>query len=300
MTKRIFLIFLTGILVLPLMLKADDNTGKRIILATNRIPITMYMQQPASSTTDSRQGAVCYDSILFQFHNNNKIIDVIDLKNQKKLQEISYPETTANHANNAVFGIERYAAGDRFPLLYLSRNKNNGIYIYRITGTDGNFSLQKVQTFDINATTDSYYYPDAMIDCEGGYMWFVGYTKDNWQTDDGSGNNLVKYAKMRLPKLAEGNLTLSFSNALQVFTIPWTYATQGSVFYNGKIHQMFGITGGTNRYRIINTETGKIEYETNPYKFGMDNEPENMFIYNGKLMFSTIEGALYYADDFVQ
>lgn len=302
MKKNQFLTVLFAVLIfLPAWAQeVNKDVGKRIVLSTNRKPIYMFMQQPSSSTSESMQGATVYGNILFQFHNNNLIADVIDMATQTKIQEMSYVETTTNHANNACFGMEKFAQTDYFPLLYLSRNKVNGIYVYRITGTRGNYRMQQVQKIDVTCSKGSYYYTDCMVDTVGGCIWLNGYLQSNWTSDDGSGNNLVKYAKVRLPKLAEGDVTLDAGVALQQFTIPWTYATQGSMFYNGRIHQMFGITGSTNMYRLINPETEKIEKVVYPWHFEMDKEPESIFVYNGEILFSTIQGEIYRVSDFDQ
>ena len=257
----------------------------------------MYWQQPASSTTQPRQGAAAYGGILFQFHNAHPVVDVIDLPNKRKLQEIALTAVSNHHCNNANFGTTRYAASDPFPLLYVSQEQGQAILAYRVTVDSGIYGLTLVQTLALPTSASmGLYYPNCIIDGQGDYLWLSGYSVYSWQSADNG--NILRYIKLPLPSLSQGNVTLSLANTLQEFHLPFTYATQGAIYHQGKIYQAYGINNNTNLIRIINPLTGEVEQELHPCLRGMDEEPEGCFIYDGKPMITTITGKLYFVSEF--
>ena len=128
--KRFFLFFFFAFAVL---LQAGAQDGP------------FFSEGKCTATGQSRQGAACYDGVLFQFHNANGVVEVFDLSRGVKLDEIVRPEVAKQHCNTVAFGRKRWAKGDRFPLIYVSTERDDRILVCRITENSGRFSIETVQ-----------------------------------------------------------------------------------------------------------------------------------------------------------
>lgn len=267
------------------------------VIGNSIAKVEPYLNEGLNPSKEARQGAAAYKDYFFQFHNANPIIEIFNLKTKKHLQNIELTPVKLHHCNNVNFGTSFYKKGDKFPLLYVSTEHNQRILVYRLTEKDGIFAIQPVQTIHIPKSEEmGLYFPDSFIDGKGGYLWLHGYTANSWQKP--INDNHIRYIQLPLPKVSEGDVTINLNNKVKEFSMDFTYATQGVIFYKGKIIQAYGISHNTNRIRIVNPQTGKIEKEYLPHKLGMDEEPEAMFLYKGKPMIATIHGHLFYVNQF--
>ncbi len=257
-------------------------------------------EEPFTSTKQSRQGAACYKNLLFQFHNANTLIEIFDLKQQKRIQEIVLPSEPVIHCNNANFGSKKYDSKDKFPLLYVSSERDQRIITYRVTESNGKYDVQKVQTMYLpNSDDASYYYTNLVVDGKGNKLWITGYTRHSWNKPD-NGNQL-RYAQFELPDVSEGDVKLDYKNCVSQFNLPFRIATQGAVFHKGKICQAFGCRQNETNFIIIDPKTGTIEKEYSIGGAGITEEPEGTFVYKNKLMVVTCDpGNIYYVKDFLE
>ena len=256
-----------------------------------------YMSEGPSPTKEARQGSCAYGNYFFQFHNSNATIEIFNLQTKQKLQTIEQTPVTAQHCNTVCFGTQKWNKGNRFPVLYVSTERDQKILVYRILGDDGQFNIQTVQTIYL-PTCDAMgvYFPNPAIDGKGNKLWLTGFNLNSWKKSDGG--NHIRYIQLPLPDLKGGDVTLDLNKKISEFTLPFTYATQGLVFHKGKIIQAYGASNNTNIVRVLNPKTGKVEKEFYPHKFGMDEEPEGTFIYKNKPMISSVQGNLFFVDQF--
>lgn len=254
--------------------------------------VRQVLKQTASSTKESRQGAAAFDGILFQFHNSNDVVDVYEIATGRKLQEIKLTRYAENHCNNVNFSSQKFSRKDRFPLLYVSTERANATFVYRVIEQDGQFSLLKIQTIHLPLPeTMGLYFPNCIIDSKSNSYWLSGYSQNSWKSP--ANNNHLRYIRFRLPDFRKGDATIQIADALQEFTAQWVYATQG-VFIKGKrIYHSSGIEKDNILLRVINTKTGRIEKAYHPFAKGITSEPEGAFLLNGHPTIACQNGHVY-------
>ncbi len=252
-----------------------------------------FSEGPCTVTRQSRQGAACYDGVLFQFHNANGVIEIFDLNRGTKIDEIIRPEVATQHCNTVAFGHERWAKGDRFPLIYVSTERDGRILVCRITEQNGHFAIDNVQNILLpTSEAMGLFFPNSIIDGKGKHLWLSGYSMNSWQKpiDD----NHLRYIRFALPDPHDGDVTIDFAKKQHEFTLPFTYATQGVVFHKRRICQAYGVPKETIKFRIIKPRNGKIISEKDSEELGITDEPEGTFIHKGRLAVVTINGDCYY------
>lgn len=283
MRKLLFTLFLTG------------------TLSALQAQVRPFMtEEPFTLTKQARQGAACYKNLLFQFHNANPLVEIFDLKEQKRIYQIELEPEPVIHCNNANFGSVKYDKKDPFPLLYVSSERDQRIITYRVTHEAGKYGLQKVQTIFLpNSDEASYYYTNLIIDSKQNKLWITGYTRHSWNKPDGG--NQLRYVQFDLPKVSDGDVVLDYKNCISEFRLPFRIATQGAVFHKGKICQAFGCNQKDTNFIIVNPKTGHIEKEYSIGGAGIKEEPEGTFVFKNKLMVVTcVPGNIYYVSDFVE
>lgn len=270
-----------------------------MMVAAMAAQITPYMtEQPFTGTKEPRQGAAAYKNLLFQFHNANPLIEIYDLKAKNRIGEIRLEPEKIIHCNNANFSTWKVNKNDPFPVLYLSSERDQRIMAYRITNTSGKWAIEKLQTIYLpNKDEASVYFTNLILNAKKKTVWITGYTRNDWRNP--IEGNKVRYIEMKLPELSAGDVHLDYKDCLSQFSLPHYVATQGAVFYKGKIWQAYGINKTNNFFFIINPETGKIERRFSMAQAGSIEEPEGTFVYKGKMMVVTCNpGNIYYVKDF--
>ena len=240
-----------------------------------------------SDEKQSAQGGAAYGPWLFQFYNAMPRVSVVNLEQRRVVQEIPLEGKPTYHCNNANFGTERYEAEDAFPLLYVSmeHKQEHKCLVFRITGSaPGQWGMELVQTITYPATHEGpMFYPNAVIDGEGGYMWLTGYHIENWHASPVNRNLLWKF---RLPSVKSGDVTLKATDALERYSFPSMTATQGALFRGGKLYQVFDI-GPTTYLRVF--DRNKIVTELRLHEAGLNTEPESLVYWNGDLYYVTVK-----------
>ena len=255
-------------------------------------PWELVLKEETSSAS-TKQGAACFDKYLFQFHNSNDVISIFNLDTKAKVQEIPLTAVSTHHCNNANFGKEYYSAGDPFPLLYTSQEneKEHKCLVYRVTGTEGNYSVSLVQTIHFPEPSDDFmWYPNMMIDTQNSKMIVAGLGNNPWSKGR---DNIIRYKVFDLPKLSEGpEVTLSLNSIEDSIELTNKPTTQGGFVYDNKIYEVFGL--GDNATLIAtDLTTHKEVFAIDINGTGIAVEPEGCFRYDNSICVNFVDGQVY-------
>lgn len=239
-----------------------------------------------TNTGSYRQGAAVFGDYLFQCHNTNNYIVVFKLSSGLSIQTISLTAIADCHANSAEFGNQYYDQSDPFPCLYISSEGESKSYVYRITGTEGNYSATLVQTISFSVP---YYYPNMHIDGPNNRGIVVGYKENSYSVADG--NNMMACC-FSLPSVVSGNATLS--KPYGEFSFPFMYATQGACAKYGKLYHAFGNTSqglAIGGIVVVDYLLKNVESYLDLKAVG-NFEPEGIGIYEGGFVITTQSGSV--------
>lgn len=200
------------------------------------------------------QGFDIYNGVIFQFMANSSISNrmaTINVSNQAIIN--NNIASTSDHGDSASFSDEFYDDADDYPLLYVTSDTNPAkVYINRVTTTTS--QLVKTLSFPIDKTG---YYAAAVIDKNIGMLYMVGYSEQNYQTDDG-GNNKTVISKWDLSSLTEnqdGTFTPAFISSIER---PFIYVMQGQQFHDGMIWIASGATNYNGKVYAISPTDGTL------------------------------------------
>ena len=256
--------------------------GEKVILDDNSFDSEII--GTLSSGTSSRQGGAIFGDHLFQFHNTLATIVVYNLKTGKNVQILNLTANSNNHAGSGGFGNEFYNSSDPFPILYISSMNEKKVYGYRITGAEGSWSIELVQTISFDF---AWYIPNIAIDRENNMIVIFGYTKNSWSD---SNNNLSVITSCVLPSLTDGDVTLTeFSNARK---IPFIYAEQGAFARLGKLYLSYGNTISKCGMHVIDYISG-ITVSHAPFESIGNFEPEAFAFYESNIIMTDQNGNIY-------
>lgn len=229
------------------------------------------------------QGASVFGDYYFQLAHQMRYVVIYDLKNEVEVQKVNLTTGTVGHANDASFGVEYYDADDPFPLFYVSSEDNKNLFVYRITGTYGEYSFSLVQTITID--TD-FYYPNAVVDAYARRCVLFGYKEDSWESSENGNAYLI--STFKLPKLSDGNVTVTeFGDTV---TLPFIEAQQGAGARSGILYLASGVE--TPLIYVINYLNGEI-LSTIDTTVAEDMEPEGLGIWEDRLVVTYRNRKLY-------
>ena len=233
------------------------------------------------------QGAAIYGNYLFAFHTGNAEVDVYDLTTNTLVQTISVSDNPQgeNHANNADFGVAFADASDLFPLLYVTTNLNDEIWVYRVSGTIGNLVMTKHQVISLN-TSEIGIYPISSfaVDKENNKIVFTGYKNANY---DVSVNNPGVVGYFEIPDTSSDIQVASAD--VHFKEVPWVYAFQGCFAVAGKIYSAFGNTHVSAGICVYDYANGIVlnKIAISVADFGDYFEPEGLCEYNGEMIMTS-------------
>lgn len=227
------------------------------------------------------QGAAMFDRYFFQFHTDNAEIEVYDVESKTLVQKLTLTPGN-NHAGSGGFGVERVSSTDVFPVLYISSMDENKVYAYRITGTSGNYAMKLTQTISLPQGSSLMYLPNCAIDTKNNELILFGYSKNSWSVSSGNESIIARY---ELPKLADGDVSLEASQALDVFRLPFIYAEQGACASAGRLYLSYGNTATKGGLLQIDLQKKAI-ISTLDFSFLGEVEPEGVGIYDNYMWVS--------------
>lgn len=264
-----------------------DYIGKKIDVGTHT-----YEQEQIgglSAGVSSRQGGAIYGNYLFQFHNTLETIVVYRLDTAQNVQVLNMTPMANCHAGSGGFSSEFYSAGDPFPLLYISSMDEKKVYVYRITGTEGSWSISLVQTITLSL---GFYLPNIAIDAANGRGVIFGYAANSWSNPSANYSIICEFD---LPLADQQTVTITKFDGM--FRLPFIYAQQGGCARWGKLFLSFGNTrAGMNTGGIIVIDYVARNVDTYLDLLPMSSgnfEPEALGIWDGGLVVTEADGGIY-------
>lgn len=194
-----------------------------------------------------------YNGIIAQLMNSNKLY-LFDLAEQTVIATAL--AITSAHGDSASFSREKYAETDEFPLLYVTSDANPAlVYVNRITRSE----TTKIRTLNFPLDKTGYYAAHA-YDESNRIMYMVGYSEQNYTTDDG-GNNKTLVSKWNMSALtnnSDGTLTPAFVSS---YERDFIFVMQGLQFFDGYIWISSGYANGQAQYiYAMRPSDGVIDY----------------------------------------
>lgn len=232
---------------------------------------------------NSFQGLAIYKDYLFQTYHSKACVDVYDLTNNQFVFSMNQKAESNVHCNNVDFGNQFYEESDPFPLLYLEhRGTTHKTSVYRIVKNDGEFSLQKVQTFNFSPCSWSI----TNNDSENGYMYI---------SHDREGPTYY-IAKINIPDYNQGDLsvTLDTESCLECFPVEdhTGKVGQDATIYKNKLFQLKGYSS-EGELLIHDLKNHNLIISIDLRKVGISGEPEGIAWYKDHIIISNINGQVY-------
>lgn len=286
--------------------------GEKVDLMERTMYSSVYMLREPTRKGFAPQGMTIHDDLLFSVHNQGevKVYDYIT-RSEKPLDTFRLESFGFdNHANVANFGTET-APGASFPLLYVSVGKPGvdiewTCHVESITRSRDGFSSRLVQRITLDATSflDKGYIPLWgcplwLVDRERGYLWvFSAPLRTKASVMGAFENNRYTATQFRLPKLSEGErVTFTADDVISQKSFEFdAYATQGGCMRDGKIYFSFGFGAkhpeSPSKVRVYDTDKGELVTRLD-FKGVIDEELEDVAIYNGKMYLNTNSRKIY-------
>lgn len=267
------------------LLSAYDKSGGIVFTKTDYS--TYQKTQFLSVGISATQGFDIYNGVIFQFVTPTSAGNKMTTANTSTASIIaSQIACASDHGDSASFSDEFYASGDSFPLLYVTSDTNPAkVYVNRVTTTSS--QLVKTLSFPLDKAG---YYAALCLDVENSIAYMVGYSKQNYQTDD-SGTNKTVISKWDLSSLAEnqdGSFTPAFLSRIER---PFIYVMQGQQFHDG----MLWIASGGSNYNgyvyALDPSNGELLYSVNS---GTTVEIEGIAWISNNEMITGHQGGTYY------
>lgn len=194
-----------------------------------------------------------YNGVIAQLMASNKLY-LFDLEEHTTIA--TDLAITSAHGDSASFSSEKFYSTDEFPLLYVTSDSNPAnVYINRITRTGA--TLIKTLSFPLDKAG---YYAAHAYDESNHILYMVGYSEQNFTSDDG-GNNKTIVSKWNMAQLTaneNGSFTPAFISS---YERDFIYVMQGLQFFDGYIWIASGYNNGGNQYiYAMNPSTGVIEH----------------------------------------
>ena len=272
---------------------------------------------------ESGQDGAIYNGYLFRFDHagNCRVYLLSDLSENTapvarfSLDKLDY---IVPHSNSVVFGRERYAEEDEFPLLYSNvynnyakaEDKKKGITcVYRLERAGDTFTTTLVQLIQVGFTQDPLWcspdqedvrpYGNFVIDTEKGLLY--GFTmRDQDQT--------TRYFTFDLPGVRDGirdealgirRVVLEKADVKTYFDCPYHHYVQGACFHEGIIYSVegFGVDcPEIPAIRLIDVQAQKqLQVHFFP-DFGLNIEPEWIDFADGICYYSDAHGDVFQLD----
>ena len=272
----------------------DNDSINRVVFVKDTITVSYQKYMNLTPSYGGVQGAACYGKYMFQGYSSNAALGVYDLEKKSAICKLDIPAPAASsrtHANTINFGTERLSPEDYFPLLYINSgytSSANGvpcsfIYVYRVCkytnldGTEG-FQIEFVQTITLKGFGS---WTEGIPDNDHNVLWI--------KYEPNGTNGEYRYASFPMPKLEDGDVTISKEDSITDFSLgiqPFTSSNQGHLYYDDRILLVSGTSYKTQKlaFIIINTITKTRELVIDLAEIGLLAEPENVFFYNDQLM----------------
>lgn len=273
--------------------------GEKIDLSQNA-----YNWHEVFLVAGGSQSAAIYGKYALFINTNFAKLVMVDMETANTLATCNTGQETESifHCNQSQFGLAKYDDADLFPLLYTCTQNNEAgrceWRVYRInpTLTDGEvsaFTVSLVQTIYLPVLNDTNCLGNAnpAIDFENSCIW--AYSRNNNTEAD---NYLkARFTKFSIPAITNPSVVLSDSDILDAFSCDWTmqYA-QGGFIHRGKLYFAQGGPSYPNTVlRVVDLYAQRKQVSlVDLAAAGFAQEPEGVFMYDGKIYIHTNSGRL--------
>lgn len=278
-------------------------TGEEITLNNkstkkNRCNITLWKDFLKTEIADIsnyhlhlNQSMTIYNNYVFLFNEGGNGI-VVDYSNKNILGSFAISPNEKNHFNSAQFTDIYYDTNDDFPLLLISRCGNSDgtstdydeCLIYRVVSSNGTFTFTLVNSISFNGRT---YGANWGIDNNRNILFMSSSTNGNYAIRE---NNPLGFWAFNMPSrteiISETPITLTNEDIIGYmesdFAILQGMAAKGGMIYEA-MQELNGTPTATAMVYVVDVFKGKI---ISKVPLIINNEPEGVAIYNGKLYVS--------------
>lgn len=235
---------------------AYDVEGNEVWSAIHPIPLDYSSYTTTDLFTyvaDGFNGFDVHNGVIAQLMNGNKLY-LFDLSDHSTIATAL--SITSAHGDSANFSKEKLYTTDEFPFLYATSDSNPAnVYVNRITRTGT--ALIRTLSFPLDKTG---YYAAHAYDLDNNVMYMIGYSEQNYTSDD-DGNNKTVVSKWDMSNLADNgnnNFTPTFVSS---FELPFIYVMQGLQFFDGYIWISSGYNNNTSQHiYALNPSTHEVDY----------------------------------------
>lgn len=197
----------------------------------------------------SFQGFAYHGGIIAQFQADDKV-RLVSINGESITSQMY---CKSYHGQSAFFMNEYYQQDDEFPLICVMGSYVNS-WINRITRTGT--TLIKTLYIPTTAENGGYKLGNA-YNSENGHMFTLGYTNQNYQTDDGGTNKLI-LAEWDLSDLTDNGDDTYTPRLIGTKQHDFIVCIQGSCFYGGMIWATSGIGGSASHVYAFDPATFEI------------------------------------------
>lgn len=270
-----------------------------------------YRLRTVRSIAGGSQSAAIYGDYVFFLNSGMSTIVLFNMKTMVNLYtcQTGLPSDPILHCNQSAFGKERYDAEDMFPLLYTAAQNNAAgrceWRAYRIVPTlseneIASFTVSLVQTIYLPVMTDENCLGNAnpAFDFDRDCLW--SYSRNN--NTEAANYRQARFTKFAIPAVFDTNdqvvseITLSDADILDAFSADFSMAyAQGGFISRGKLF----IGQGGPLYPLTVLRVIDLYAVRGQVTFfdlradGMDDEPEGLYAYDGRIWMHTNSGRLY-------
>ena len=196
------------------------------------------------------QSFAVYDNVIAQFQSDDKVT-LVSLADGSTVVPQMYCKSY--HGQSAFFMNEYYQQGDEFPLICVMGSYVNS-WIIRITRK----GTTLIKTLYIPTTVENGGYKlGNAYNPTNGHMYTLGYTNQNYQTDDGGTNKLI-LAEWDVSDLTDNGDDTYTPRLIGTKQHDFIVCIQGSCFYDGMIWATSGIGGSASHVYAFDPATFEI------------------------------------------
>ena len=272
-------------------MKANHNS---LSYQGEKIDLGNTFEYSRLSYSANGQDACWYNNILFAFSSTGycKVVNTVTGETVTTFA-IDKHSTIQPHCNTAVFSNTFYESSDLFPLMYVNAYNTAGLprgtcYVHRVMTDENNMptGTTLVQTITIGFTdvepwtsgNDIRPYGNFFVDTDNGYLYT--YTlKDDIGT--------TRFFKFNVPSLDNTTVTLTITDIIDQFDVPYMPYIQGNTYHNGRAYILNGY-GNTEYPPYLNVVDLSSKQLVTRLNFidtaGLSIEPEFINIHDGVIV----------------
>lgn len=196
----------------------------------------------------SAQAFAVYNGVIAQVKQTNAL-HIVDISTQSKIKEVAMD---TGHGNSCQFSEEFYNLNDEFPLFYV---RNDGIWVYRITGTASSLIKKYAFSTDVIGT----YVAGFGVDSANKRLYTVSYTEGTYTSKTG----LCRFCAFDMDDVTESGDSTYSMKLLYSYDSVWFdrfEAIQGACYHDGYLFVATGMTGSQQYIVLFDVTTGTISH----------------------------------------